>query len=119
GPEEVRNEGPKAKDQEVEQTLSAGPGILREELVYEYVNRGEEEGIADAMQGVHNDRHHRVRGQCKKRKTHGMPQDADSHRVAPAHAIQAIAKDGHRADFCNLADAHYGHHPVGRYADAL
>ena len=54
-PEETPDERPQSQDQQVEQALGAGADILREILVNENVDRGEEERIREAVNDIAED----------------------------------------------------------------
>ena len=118
GADEVARDRADAEDQGVEQALRARADVFGEELVDEDVHRGEEEGVADAVQDVDRDGQGRLGHEGEHGEPRRVAQDADNHGRPPAERLEDVAQERHRADLGDLADAHDRHHPVARDADA-
>lgn len=109
-----------AKDKEIEQTLGAGADILGECRIDEDIERGEEEGITDAVQNLDNNDDGLVfRQEGKDREPQGVAENAKNHRGLPAQFGEEIPQNGHGSDFRNLPDAHHRHDPLRLDADRV
>src|SRR5262249_57455442 len=71
------------------------------------------------MHQIDCDCHSRKRRIRKHGESKGVPENSNYHRVSPTQCLQAVAEDGHRADFCKLPTAHYRHYPIVRDTDGM
>ena len=79
------------QDHHVEQSLRTGANVLGKILVDEDVNRGEEEGVADAVQYLYEHDERRVLWEERvDRKARSVSQYADNHRGAPTESLEVL-----------------------------